>query len=160
MAFRYVHIRPNLSLAIRAVEGVRSTPIRPPPVTSFGAASSSRRPCAGHEALLWSRVSVVLLKALSANRLNWLSELPSDPLFLLGLTSCGWRWRPARVRPAGAPLGCGRRRAGPRRLRAARSKREAGSQFVSWLKVPRGCTGGPGVPGGQKKALQIGHGCN
>ena len=30
MAFRYVHIRPNLPLAIRAVEGVRSTPIRPP----------------------------------------------------------------------------------------------------------------------------------
>jgi hypothetical protein len=26
MAFRYVHIRPNLPLAIRAVEGVRSTP--------------------------------------------------------------------------------------------------------------------------------------
>jgi hypothetical protein len=27
MAFRYVHIRPNLPLAIRAVEGVRSAPI-------------------------------------------------------------------------------------------------------------------------------------
>jgi hypothetical protein len=35
----------------------------------------------------------------------------TDPLFLLGLTSCGWN--PAGVRPAGAPVGCGRRRAGP-----------------------------------------------
>jgi hypothetical protein len=35
MAFRYAHIRPNLPLAIRAVEGVQSTPIRPPPVTSL-----------------------------------------------------------------------------------------------------------------------------
>jgi hypothetical protein len=42
MAFRYAHIRPNLPLAIRAVKGVRSTPIRSPPVTwlATGAAFS------------------------------------------------------------------------------------------------------------------------
>jgi hypothetical protein len=43
MAFRYVHIRPNLPLAIRAVEGVRSTPIWSPPVTSLARRSDLAR---------------------------------------------------------------------------------------------------------------------
>jgi hypothetical protein len=73
----------------------------------------------------------------------------SDPLFLLGLTSC--EWSPAGVRPAGAPLGCGRRRAG----RAARSKREAGSQFGR--NYHGGAPGGRGhlAPGGQKKTSKL-----
>jgi hypothetical protein len=43
MAFRYVHIRPNLPLAIRAVEGARSAPIRSPPVTSLARRSGLAR---------------------------------------------------------------------------------------------------------------------
>jgi hypothetical protein len=43
MAFRYVHIRPNLPVAIRAVEGVRSKPIRSPPVTSLARRSGLAR---------------------------------------------------------------------------------------------------------------------
>ena len=58
MAFRYVHIRPNLPLAIRAVEGVRSTPIRSPPVTSLatGEALPALRRAAWHYSGLESRV--------------------------------------------------------------------------------------------------------
>jgi hypothetical protein len=71
-------------------------------------------------------------------RALWAFELASGPLFLLGfvLTSCAWS--PSGVRPAGAPLGCGRRRAGPRSTES-RERRE-----VSFLICARGPRGYPG----------------
>jgi hypothetical protein len=58
----------------------------------------------------------------------------SDPLFLLGLTSCAWS--PAGVAEGGL-------------VRAARSKREAGSQFGR--NYHGGAPGGRGYLGGKKK---------
>jgi hypothetical protein len=75
-------------------------------------------------------------------RAPWAFELASapGPLFLLGLTSCAWS--PAGVRPAGAPLRCGRRGAGPRSTEQERRERREASQFCNM------CPGGPrGYPG-------------
>jgi hypothetical protein len=67
-----------------------------------------------------------------------------DLLFLLGLTSCAWS--PAGVRPAGAPLGCGRRRATWPAQHGARERRE-----VSLVETTTGVHRGGGDTWGAKK---------
>jgi hypothetical protein len=146
MAFRYVHIRPNLPLAIRAVEGVRSTLIRSPPMTSLARRSGLARRA---RAISWEcmpRASKGFKGFLCQFECAWpdrsvIFELPD----LLRMESSGSKAR----RPPGRRLDV----AEGGLARAARSKREAEteSQFGRNYHGPRGCTGGAGAPGGPKE---------
>jgi hypothetical protein len=111
-----------------------ATPTRSPPVTSLARRSGLARRVRPSSWECMPRASSACCA--SSNALG-----RSDPLFLLGLTSCGWS--PPGVRPAGAPLGCGRRRAGPRSTEhGARERREVSLvEIIITTGVHRGAGG-------------------
>jgi hypothetical protein len=134
-------------LAIRAVEGVRSTPIWSPPVTSLARRSGLARRVRTSSWECMPRASSAFCA--SSNALGLIDPLFFAWLDLLRMESsrskarrgAAWMWP-----KEGWPAQHGAR---------ARERRE-----VSLVEITTGVHRGAGGTWGAKKALQIGHGCN
>ena len=131
MAFRYAHIRPNLPLAIRDFEGVRSTPIRSPPVTSLARRSGlARRARAASNRILWVSIWAQLRRNANEQKVEYANRRERQAR---GALHGSWRGAGGGLSP---PIE-GRARAG----RVQRSKGSTGSTRTH-RRAPRGGPGG------------------